>query len=351
MCANLYAHFPFCRRKCAYCALLSRAGTTPAVRDDYALAVAAAIRARPPEERLSTVYFGGGSPALCDLKPVLDALAPRLAEGAEFTVELHPLDVTDALLATLAAGGVNRVSMGVQSLDAATLAAMGRGYAPDDARRAFDAVRRRFENAGVDFIVGYPGDPCRGFDALGDWGLAHCSVYSLILEEKSALAHRLARVPDAAAAFPDDDTVMDRIREVAARLAAIGLERYEISNYALPGRACRHNLAVWRGEDYVGIGEGAFGRIGLARTEGRGAPNATPPFVTETTTVTVEEDARERALFRLRTREGLDTAHFPAWRRPLNGFAAEGLLTRDGETYRLTARGAEVCDSILAELV
>ena len=285
---------------------------------------------------LKTVYFGGGTPALCDLAPLLDALSPRLAPGCEFTVELHPLDVGEPLLRTLAAGGVNRISMGVQSLSDETLADMGRGYSADAARRAFGEVRKFFDNAGIDLIVGYPGDLGRtGVDkirTLGEWGLSHCSVYSL--QNERGLA-----------GVPSDDAVLDRLGEITAELGAIGLSRYEISNYALSGRECRHNFAVWRGEDYAGLGEGACGRIGLLRTRSSGTR-----FESEET-VPSEFDRRERRIFRLRTREGLDPSGFPEWTEILDRHCASGLLTCTCGVYRLTQRGMEVCDTILADLV
>ena len=347
MADNLYVHFPFCRRKCAYCALHSRAGVSPAARDAYVVRLA---RQTAALGAFDTVYFGGGSPALCDLVPLLDALGPHLVPNCEFTVELHPLDVTDGLLATLKAGGVNRVSMGVQSLDDATLAAMGRGYVADEAARAFARVRRVFDNAGVDFIVGYPNDPCVGWSQLADWGLRHCSVYSLQVEERTLLARHVAR---GQAPLRSDDWTMDRLRTVAATLRDLGLVRYEISNYAQPGFSCRHNRAVWRGEDYVGLGEGASGRLGRTRTFV--PPGAEEP---EVTTLTPTEDLRERTLFRLRTDEGLDLSRLDEWssdpagaRRALQHDEAAGLLSVDGQTCCLTARGAEVCDAVLAAVL
>ncbi|MBR1921850.1 MAG: radical SAM protein, partial [Kiritimatiellae bacterium] len=263
--------------------------------------------------------------------PLRGALAPLVSAATEFTVELHPLDATPAKLDELAALGVNRVSMGVESLDDATLRAMGRGYTSDEAARAFARVRARFENAGVDLIVGYPRDDATWFPRLADWGLSHCSVYSL--QNERGLED-----------VPDDDFTLDRVREAAAFLAGIGLLRYEISNYAAPGFECRHNLAVWRGEDYVGLGEGASGRIALTRTRGLKDGRM------ETTEVSPRRDRVERTIFRLRTREGLDAAAFPEWRKTLDRFAREGLLTRRDATYFLTERGTEVCDAILAEL-
>lgn len=348
---NLYVHFPFCRAKCTYCALHSRGGSTAAERAAYVARLAAVVRDRLPAAPLETVYFGGGTPALCDLAPLLDALAPRLASGTEFTVELHPRDVTRATLQALKDGGVNRISMGVQSLDDDILKHMARGYTFHDAERAFCLVKDYFDNAGIDLIVGYPGETAALLPRharLANWGLAHCSVYSLILEEKSRLFRLLSG--DGQAALdqpPSDETVLDRLAAVARFLAELGLQRYEISSYAVPGRECRHNLATWRGEDYIGLGEGAHGRIGRIRTQNwMGEDLAAFEQVSE------ESDRMERLLFRLRTRDGLDATLLRGdGQAVLDQNCRAGLLTRDGTIYRLTARGTEVCDAILAELV
>ena len=332
---NLYVHFPFCRRKCSYCALYSRAGVSQADRAAYVRRLAEEVERTGDERRktLKTIYFGGGSPALCDLKVLAPARRPLCGEDTEFTVELHPLDVTPMKLQELKSLGVNRISMGVQSLDDAVLADMGRGYTVDEAERAFALVKNYFDNAGIDLIVGYPGDQVKvegerwNLKRLEGWGLKHCSVYSL--QNERGLKD-----------VPDDDVVLDRIKEIAAFLKGLGLERYEISNYAAPGYECRHNLAVWRGEDYIGLGDGACGRIGLARTK----------FGKEET-VSAEFDEKERRLFRLRTKEGLDASNHPEWGQTLAEACRNGLLTRMGDVYRLTERGMEVCDSILADLV
>lgn len=315
---NLYVHFPFCRRKCTYCSLYSRVGVSEDDRAEYVRRIAGEISGR-----FDTIYFGGGSPALCDLRPIFD----RLDGAEEFTVELHPHDVRDEKLAELKAGGVNRLSIGVQSLEDKTLAAMGRGYTAIEAFRAVEKARRYFDNVGIDLIIGYPGDASvvAGLDA---WGLTHCSVYSL--QNERGLEN-----------VPDDDFVLDRLSETAAYLESIGLKRYEISNYARPGYECRHNLATWRGEDYLGIGEGAFGRVGLTRTKSGKIYE----------TLTADKDRIERTIFSLRTRYGLDASDFPAWRKILDAFVEEGLLTHENTVYRLTSRGMEVCDTILTELL
>ena len=398
---NLYVHFPFCRAKCAYCALHSRAGSSPDTRRAYCARLAEELTALGTDLKYSTIYFGGGSPALCDLTPLFDALQSlghlaksggnntlgeaallplpegmskmkrqecRFPEGMskmkrqecrfpeergsvpEFTVELHPLDARPEVLEMLKKGGVNRISMGVQSFDDEILKAMGRLHTAAEAEAAFRAVRAAgFTNVGIDLIAGWPGTTPESWRTTlaraTALGLDHCSVYTLIHEPKTRLDLALRR---GELALPSDDMALAQIDAVRAALAEAGLARYEISNYARPGFECRHNLAVWRGEDYIGLGEGAHGRHGLVRTASG-----------VETTVTPEEDAVERALFSLRTREGLFldrvarlwpilAPRLPAWREKLEFFKRQGLLQ---DTYRLTPRGAEVCDSILADLV
>ena len=212
---NLYVHFPFCRKKCSYCALYSRTGVSQTDRDAYVRRLADEIDklGQTGFVTLNTIYFGGGSPALSDLSVLAPALRPLCGEETEFTVELHPLDVTSDKLAQLKSLGVNRISMGVQSLDDAILADMGRGYTIDEAERAFALVKRHFDNAGIDLIVGYPGDQVGKAKAksegeqwnlkrLESWGLRHCSVYSL--QNERGLKN-----------VPDDDTVLDRLKHIA----------------------------------------------------------------------------------------------------------------------------------------
>ena len=397
---NLYVHFPFCRGKCTYCALHSGPGHDGNVRAAYVARLVKAVKSLDPSG-LATVYFGGGTPALCDLAPLLEELDGRLADDCEFSVELHPLDVSRELLAMLKAGGVNRISMGVQSLDDGILAHMKRGYAFHDAERSFYLIREYFDNAGIDLIIGYPGETAAltpRHARLAKWGLTHCSAYSLILEEKSELnailslgtlpqktgdtppknwGHSPKNAGDTPqkhwghspkqAVLPSDDEVLNRVSVISRFLEDIGLKRYEISNYAVPGRECRHNLATWRGEDYIGLGDGAHGRLGRQRTRNwwglSPAENAgtVPENVgtvpggawgqsPEIETVSEYFDNKERKIFGLRTREGLDAHDRPDWVGILDKYVAEGMLSKSGTVYRLTERGTEVCDSILAEL-
>ena len=350
---NLYVHFPFCRSKCAYCALHSRAGRPREERLAYSGRIAADIErlfATSAAQTISTLYFGGGTPALCDLQPAFESLAPHITPDTEFTVELNPLDVTPSVLRKLAMGGVNRLSMGVQSFDDSVLREMGRPHTAGQARDSWRMIREAgFGNAGIDLICGWPGERRDGRTS-GAWNRTvdeacalapdHCSVYTLIVEPGTRLADEVSK---GNAVPPSDDVALAELAEAGRRLAAIGLERYEISNFSKPGMECRHNLAVWRGEDYTGIGDGACSREG---------------------------NAVSRVIFRLRLlKEGFNPSSaatdFPElaprvqeWRKTLDRFVSEGMLsakapasTAETPTYLLTARGAEVCDTILAELV
>ena len=371
---NLYVHFPFCRRKCAYCALHSSAGSTPAMRANH---VSRAVKcvSGVEDRRFRTVYFGGGTPALCDLRP-FRGLFP---EDAEFTVELHPLDATDEKLDELKSIGVNRISLGVQSFCDTTLASMERLHSSEEAVRAFRRIRGAgFLNSGLDLIVGWPGDKGALDSARRavDLGAVHVSVYTLIVEPGTPLA---GKAGGKGFEIPSDDATLDVLSSVRGILSEAGIARYEISNYAKPGFECRHNLAVWHGEDYLGIGPGAYSRVGRRRwhvAEGEDADGGGWRKVGEAT-LDAAQDARERALFALRLADGLDfvraerlfkpSADEPdarqrqveewkttleAWRTRLDALVAEGIVRRLSKMrYALTDRGFEVCDAVAAELI
>lgn len=302
--------------------MYSRAGSSKTERDDYVKRLAPSA-----DGKYKTAYFGGGSPLLADLSPIL-----KVVSAEEFTVEMHPLDATEDNLQKLKDNGVNRISMGLQSLHDETLDSMKRGYNLKSASQAFERIKKHFKNAGVDIIVGYPDDETNTLSTLSSWGITHISLYALQNERN------LRNVPS-------DEIILDKICKYEAELKDFGILRYEISNYAKPGYECRHNMAVWCGEDYIGLGEGAFGRIGLDRTVSFG----TEKF--KKNTVSEEEDKTERLIFRLRTKLGLEAGTNEKWHQVLERAVLEGFLYRKNKTYFLTDRGKEVCDSILSELI
>lgn len=350
---NVYIHFPFCRSKCAYCALHSHVGRSNRERDTYVANVAhelEALLARKAGEAISTLYFGGGTPTLCNLEPMFDVIRRACAhvKGFEFTVELNPADASPDTLRRLMEGGVNRISIGVQSFDDSVLRGMGRPHTASQAVSAWRMIREAgFRNAGIDLICGWPGKRDGGgisdawrrtIETAVSLDIDHCSVYTLILEPKTRLA---ADFEAGRVRLPSDDDALAELAVAQRVLGRAGLERYEISSFSKPGMECRHNLATWRGEDYIGIGDGACSREG---------------------------NAVSRVIFRLRLlKEGLNPAmaadefpelapRVPGWVSTLDRFASEGLLSSEpshtgSPTYRLTERGTEVCDAILAELV
>lgn len=352
---NLYVHFPFCRSKCAYCALASRAGSNAGQRTVYSERITRETENLPvPEDGEHTVYFGGGSPALCPHVPVLKALRNKglLAAGTECTVELHPLDVTPETLESLRMNGVNRISLGVQTFNDQTLAYLNRQHTSAGARAAISAISALFPSCGIDIITGLPTPP--DINAIADVLplISHISVYTLIREPKTRLDTDIRR---GRVKIPDDPDTLAEFAAVRSLLLSSGFKRYEIANFARPGFECRHNFAVWRGEDYTGLGDGAHGRIGTKRTIGKNGGY-------ETEELSPESDALERALFSLRTSDGISLsrvrekwpvleARLDGWKTTLDFHVSQGLLTRVDSVYRLTQRGAEVCDSIISDLL
>ena len=364
---NLYVHFPFCRRKCTYCALYSVAGRNSEFRNQYAKSISDAISLIP--YKFKTIYFGGGTPSLCDLRPVFNAIQEKLGDGYEWTIEVNPLDVSLERMKEFYSSGVNRISMGVQSLDDETLLAMQRGHTADEALAAFKTLREAgFTNAGIDIIAGYPsvreGAWEETLEKLASFSLDHCSVYSLIRESGTLLDKQ---VTSGKISLPNDDKALDELIKAQEALSAMGLFRYEISSYAKKGFECKHNLATWNGEDYIGLGAGAHGRVGRLRSVGSFeniSPliNSNQADKNSCSELGEEEDALERVLFRLRTREGLNfdviRKDFPiifsregVWKTTLSRFEKEGLITSSNNTFTLSNRGMEVCDSILSELL
>jgi len=375
--AHLYIHVPFCEGKCHYCGFFSVAAPPDLIERYSGLPAAefACRRAAFPEighVAPRTVYMGGGTPAMlgCDgIKRLADALFEHLAFDTveEWTVELNPASATAAFLDTLAALGVTRISIGAQSFDDGTLLRIGRRHTAEATRAAVKRAQDTgFPNTGVDLIAGLPGVTPALWEATLNQtlalGLAHVSVYALTPEPGTPLA---------AGTLPGDDAQLAALAQAEASLGQGGFSRYEISNYALPGRECRHNLGVWRGNDYLGLGPAAASRIGRRRWTNDAdihayvealSVGAPPPCARET--LDERDDATERALFALRLAEGIDPAadaqRFPSlggdgladrWERTLAELARHGITERGGRRWRLTPRGREVCDAVLRELL
>lgn len=375
--AAVYVHWPYCARICPYCDFNvvkdrgwreEQAVLVQAIQTDLE-AQAARLGARP----LASIFFGGGTPSLMrpeDVTAVV-ATARRLfpsAEAVEITLEANPTDAEAAHFAALAEAGVNRLSLGVQSLDDRDLAFLGRNHSAEEARRAITVASGVFARLSVDLIYALPGQTVdRWRAALAEavaLGFEHVSPYQLTIEPTTAFGRAFARgslVP------PDEDAAADLYEATQGTLEGAGFEAYEVSNHAT-GHAARsaHNLHVWRGGDYVGVGPGAHGRLTLggARTatvahrrisdyvEGVAAGS---PW-TETLTLDPREAAEERLLLGLRTTEGVPLpllGHLdldPA-AAPVAGLVEDGFATVAEGRLAVTAKGRPVLDTVLKTLL
>lgn len=269
---GLYVHVPFCVRKCPYCAFASAAGLRRAA--EWATGIRRETEARAAEwtRPPGTIYVGGGTPsalAPATLGAVLsDVRRPAGAQpDAECTLEANPADVSPEAAAAWQAMGFNRVSVGVQALDDATLAFLGRRHDAATARIAVRMLRDAgFAALGIDLIYGLPNQDAdawrRTLDAAVSLAPDHLSCYALTIEPGTPFAHGVAA---GALPVPDEDRVADLFLLGNAVLTAAGFEHYEVSNYALPGRRSRHNAGYWSGASYVGLGPAAHSFDGTVR--------------------------------------------------------------------------------------
>lgn len=264
---GLYVHVPFCRRKCPYCDFFSLPATPESLHEYPALVIRQLELAKAGGDwagPLASVFFGGGTPSLLTpaaIGSLLDA-AERLfgfCNGVEISLEANPGTVTETSLMGYRAAGVNRLSLGVQSLRPTNLALLGRIHSVEEALQALHwAKRAGFASVSGDLIFALPGQDVvmalADVEQLLDLAPDHLSCYGLALEPGTALQYA---VECGQLALPDENTYADIFLALHERLAAAGFEHYEISNYARPGHACRHNLNTWQRGGYLGVGPGA----------------------------------------------------------------------------------------------
>ncbi len=361
---GLYIHIPFCLRKCLYCDFCSLAGAESEI-PRYLRALVSEMRSRPANGyTVDTVYLGGGTPSL---------LSPREMEGlfaalhsvycieadAEITCEANPGTVTEDKLSAYRSLGINRLSLGVQSLSPRALSSIGRAHTAEEAVEAFRAARiAGFANISLDLMTGLPGetpeelsDTVEGLLALAP---EHISAYALSVEEGTPLS----RSP-LLATLPDEDAATSAMERTAETLERAGYLRYEISNYAKEGYESRHNLRYWRGEEYIGLGPAAYSyfggeRFGNAR-DVQGYMAGIRKRV-DGERITREEKEKETVMLSLRTAEGIAReAYLVAFGRDPHRLFAP-LVARYPALFRvtpthlsLTDRGMTLSSSLMAE--
>ncbi len=376
---GLYAHIPFCVSKCVYCDFYSLTDVDKRGLDDYLKVMQAHLRETAEFTGkkakggvgIDTVYFGGGTPTLFGadrIKALLKAIQTlwAVSRNAEITVEANPESVDEKQLRKLHRAGVNRISFGVQAMQDEHLKALGRAH---DAARAKEAVAQAraagFDNVSVDLLFGLPEQTAEQLYESLEWAVGakveHISVYGLKVEERTPLYKARDKF-----VFPDDDAQAAMYLATVAYLEREGYEQYEISNFARPGWACRHNLKYWQLDPYIGIGPSAHSDFGGKRYSNvrslevycDGVRNG-DSVIDEMTAVPLLERAGEYVMCGLRTAYGISgnaytkqyKVSFDPIERRLERFMQYDLTQRHGDRWRLTPKGFLVSNSILAELL
>jgi len=375
----LYIHWPFCLQKCPYCDFNSHVREViPQARFARALRRELAWEAaRLGRRDLTSIFFGGGTPSLMAPETVAALIedAGRLfvpAADLEITLEANPTSVEAGKLAAFRQAGVNRLSLGVQSLEDAPLRALGRAHSAAEAIAALEAGRKIFPRLSFDLIYARPGQSLaawreelhRALDLAAD----HLSLYQLTIEPGTAFE---ARHRSGDIVLPEEELAAALYDATGEAAAAHGLQQYEISNYAAPGAESRHNLAYWRYRDYAGIGPGAHGRLGfgarLVATRRHRAPEIWAERVesdghgsTAEEEVAPRDRAREALLMGLRLSEGIDRSEFEgrttiALDEALDAEMLAACLDAGyldvGQRLRATPAGLRRLDAILPRLV
>ncbi|MCP3934584.1 MAG: radical SAM family heme chaperone HemW [Actinomycetia bacterium] len=346
---GVYVHVPFCATRCDYCAFATWSDRLELIGDYFAALVRQAADAATDMAPVTSVFVGGGTPNMVParlLTEVLDQLP--LEDGAEVTVECNPDVVTDEQMWSYAAHGVERISLGVQSMVPSVLASLGRTHDPSNVYRAVEAIRAAgIERLNLDIIYGAAGE------SLADWhqtldetvALApdHVSAYALTVEAGTALADDPAR-------HPDDDDQADKYRLADEVLTGAGLENYEISNWARPGQECRHNLLYWTQGNYVGLGCAAHSHVDGRRSWSIRTPEGFVEAIESGESVEAgsetlgEEERRVEALqLAVRLAGGVEAAVIPDEVRHL-------VQTGDDGRARLTLEGRLLANEVAVRL-
>ena len=369
----LYVHWPFCVSKCPYCDFNSHVRSS-IDQDGWREALLAdlAYEARLlPGRKLSSIFFGGGTPSLMDpptVAAVIEAARAQweAAPNLEITLEANPNSVEAARFSDLSAVGVNRLSLGLQSFDDDALRFLGRAHSAREGWKALETAQKHFRRVSFDLIYALPGDTEESWSATLaqalSLGTSHLSLYELTIEPGTRFASMVAKKQFE----PLDADVGAALYELTdAMTSAAGLSAYEISNHARRGQESRHNLTYWRYGDYAGIGPGAHGRrLGMRSVRHRKPENFLSAVrrnghgISEDALLTPAESADEALVMGLRLREGIDANAIARrfgvgaivdWQR-VDRLVASGHLTRVDDRIALTSPGRLLLDWILAEI-
>jgi putative oxygen-independent coproporphyrinogen III oxidase len=373
---GIYVHWPFCKAKCPYCDFNSHVRHQPVDAAGFAACLVTELHylaSRTAGRKVSSIFFGGGTPSLMPpaaVGQVLDGIANLwpIAPDAEITLEANPTSVEAENFRGYRSAGVNRVSVGVQSLVAEDLLALGRQHTPDEALQAFRLAARIFPRVSFDLIYARPQQTCESWtaelsQALGEQQ-GHMSLYQLTIEPETRYfdLHQAGKL-----IIPEDDLAADLYDITQELTEKHGLPCYEVSNHARPGHESRHNLLYWRYGEYAGAGPGAHSRLAdgndriALSTEKH--PEAWRELVTargqgfcSEDVISRAEQAREYLLMGLRIAEGIDLLHFADLAGAaidagkLAGLANLGFVETDGKRLRATQAGRKILNAVIREL-
>lgn len=373
---GIYVHWPFCKAKCPYCDFNSHVRHEAVDTMAFAQAITTELshlQQKTPDKKVTSIFFGGGTPSLMSpvaVAHVLDEIAKLwpVAADAEITLEANPTSVEAENFRGYRSAGVNRVSVGVQSLVEADLKALGRQHSPEEALKAFRLASQIFPRVSFDLIYARPGQSQKDWRAELNRALGeqqgHMSLYQLTIEPDT----RYQDLFDAGKlAIPDDDEAATLYEITQELTAKYGLGAYEISNHAALGHESKHNLTYWRYGEYAGAGPGAHSRIGqgenrlglmsekhpetwlkMVRAYGHG--------LIEQTQLTPAEQAPEYLLMGLRINEGIDLQRHAQLAgaeidsRKIDGLENLGMVKRHGNRLMATPRGRPILNAIIREL-
>lgn len=393
---GLYIHIPFCKSKCAYCDFYSMSGTndddmrryTDALllqMEDYSKAASA--------YRVDTVFIGGGTPTVLPVKCMADIINGihrcfDVSKGAEFTMEANPATISPSTLSKWRRAGVNRLSIGLQSANSDELSALSRIHTKTDFEASYLAARKAgYENINVDIMFGIPFQTLESFNRTLDYVTSlepeHISMYGLKIEDGTPFAMSRDTL-----VLPDEDTEADMYFDGIKYLSAKGFRHYEISNFALPGYECRHNLKYWNCDEYLGLGcaahsyfrglrfsfkrnmglycdalEADISHGGMLTDDGISLTSeqyGATELIDELYTISPEERVGEYIMLRLRLSDGISSSRFrerfglnfdALYGRRLKVYIDNGFMTYDGDSYAFTPKGMYVSSYILSNIL
>jgi oxygen-independent coproporphyrinogen-3 oxidase len=367
---SFYVHIPYCIKRCGYCDFntytpseLQDGATLEIVSNDYIDAVLRELESAP-KDQVPTIFFGGGTPSLLpanDLGRVITAIKARngLTADCEITLEANPDSVTQEKLTAYLAAGFNRISFGMQSAQPHVLAVLDRTHNPANVKRAVDMARGAgFESVSVDLIYGTPGE------SLDDWrstvtealslDIDHISAYALIVETGTKLAAQIKR---GELTMPNDDLMADMYLLVDQMSNDAGLNWYELSNWAKPGKECLHNIAYWKSANWWGLGPGAHSHIDRKRFWNVKHPTAYKQKlfagespIADSEDLTAEQLRDESIMLAIRMRTGLALSLLTdSAKENLEAYKSSGHLELIEGAFQLTAQGRLIADRLVRE--